>query len=131
MIIDCHAHVFRHWAGACGHESREIHWKHIQKNVTRPAAKVRRARDGAPGDPATLSRLGDNTWAGLRDDIQFRVGPFGRLEYTLDGEDYYIQYMPVGMAEMEAPPGASARTDVLRRGGPLRPADRHELWQDE
>jgi hypothetical protein len=104
MIIDCHTHVFQHWAGACGHESRETHWKYIQKNVTRPAAKVRRARDGAAGDAQALFRKGDDTWAGLRDDIHFRVGPFGRLEYTLDGEDYYIQYMPVGMAQMEAPP---------------------------
>jgi predicted TIM-barrel fold metal-dependent hydrolase len=104
MIIDCHGHVFQHWAGACGHESRAVHWKYIQKNLTRPAAKVRRARDGAPGDPRDLFRPGDNTWAGLRDDIAFRVGRFGRLEYTLAGEDYFIQYMPVGMQEMEAPP---------------------------
>jgi len=104
MIIDCHAHVFQHWAGLCGHESQEVHRKYIQKNVTRPAAKVRRARDGAPADAKALFRAGDNSWAGLRDDVQFRVGPYGRLEYTLNGEDYYIQYMPVGMAEIEAPP---------------------------
>ena len=104
MIIDCHAHVFQHWAGACGHESREVHWKYIQKNLTRPSAVIRRARDGAPCPPGDLFRAGDNTWAGLRTDIQFRVGPFGRLEYTLDGEDYHIQYMAVGMPEIEAPP---------------------------
>jgi len=104
MIIDCHVHVLQRWAGACGHESREIHWKYIQKNVTRPSAKVRRASDGAPADPKALFRTGDNSWAGLRDDVHFRVGPYGRLEYTLSGEDYYIQYMPVGMAEIEAPP---------------------------
>jgi hypothetical protein len=100
MIIDCHAHVFQHWAGLCGHEFQEVHRKYIQKNVTRPAAKVRRGRDGAPADAKALFRAGDNSWAGLRDDVQFRVGPYGRLEYTLNGEDYYIQYMPVGMAEI-------------------------------
>jgi predicted TIM-barrel fold metal-dependent hydrolase len=104
MIIDCHAHVFQHWDGLCGHESQEIHWKYIQKNVTRPSAKIRRARDGAPGDATGLFRPGDNSWAGLRDDVKFRVGPYGRVEFTLDGEDYYIQYMPVGMAQIEAPP---------------------------
>jgi predicted TIM-barrel fold metal-dependent hydrolase len=104
MIIDCHAHIFQHWAGACGHESREVHWKYIQKNVTRPSAAVRRARDGAPASAAALFRADDSTWAGLRADVQFRVGPFGRLEYTLDGEDYYVQYMPVTMAQLEAPP---------------------------
>jgi len=104
MIVDCHAHVFQPWNGPCGHESTEIHWKYIQKNVTRPAAKARRLRDGAPADAGALFRAGDNAWTGLRDDIRFRVGPFGRLEYTLEGEDYGIQYMPVGMAEIHAPP---------------------------
>jgi predicted TIM-barrel fold metal-dependent hydrolase len=104
MIIDCHAHVFQHWSGACGHDSRATHWKYIQKNVTRPSALTRRAGDGAACASGDLFRAEDNTWAGLREDVQFRVGPYGRLEYTLDGEDYYIQYMPVGMAEMEASP---------------------------
>jgi len=104
MIIDCHTHVFQHWAGLCGHQSQEVHWKYIQKNVTRPAAKVRRARDGAPADATALFREGDNTWAGLREDVRFRVGPYGRLEFTVDGEDYHIQYMPVAMREIEAPP---------------------------
>ncbi len=49
MIVDSHAHVFEKWSGACGLPSREIHWKYIQKNLTRPAAKVYRYPDGAPG----------------------------------------------------------------------------------
>jgi predicted TIM-barrel fold metal-dependent hydrolase len=104
MIIDCHTHVFQHWDGLCGHESQEVHWKYIQKNVTRPSSKVRRAKDGAPADAKGLFRAGDNSWTGLRDDVKFRVGSYGRVEFTLNGEDYYIQYMPVGMAEIEAPP---------------------------
>jgi hypothetical protein len=31
MIIDCHAHVFENWHGACGHPSVDIHLKYIQK----------------------------------------------------------------------------------------------------
>lgn len=104
MIIDCHAHAFQTWHSLCGHASQEVHWKYIQKNVTRPSAEVRRARDGAPANTQGLFRPGDNSWAGLRDDVRFRVGCYGRLEYTLDGEDYWIQYMPVGMANIEAPP---------------------------
>ncbi len=42
-------------------------------------------------------------WSGLRA-VDFRVGRYGRLEFTVDGEDYYAQYMPVGMQEMVAPP---------------------------
>ena len=104
MIIDCHAHVFQNWHGLCGHEGQEVHWKYIQKNVSRPSAKVRQARDGAPADAKALFRAGDNSWAGLRSDVQFRIGPYGRVEFTADGEDYYIQYMPVAMAQIEAPP---------------------------
>jgi predicted TIM-barrel fold metal-dependent hydrolase len=104
VIADCHVHIFQNWSGACGHPSREIHWKYIQKNVTRPAARVRRARDGAPVEHPGLHRAGDDTWAGLRDDVDLRVGPYGRLEYTLEGEERWIQYMPVAMAQIEAPP---------------------------
>lgn len=104
MIVDSHTHIFQHWSGACGLPSREIHWKYIQKNLTRPFAKVYRARDGALADSKHLFREGDNTWDGLRDDINFRVGTYGRVEFTVEGEDYYIQYMPVGMAQIESTP---------------------------
>jgi predicted TIM-barrel fold metal-dependent hydrolase len=104
MVVDSHSHIFEKWSGACGLPSREIHWRYIQKNLSRPAAKVYRFSDGALGDASALFRSGDNSWRGLRDDINFRVGPYGRIEFTLDGEDWYVQYMPVGMAEIESTP---------------------------
>src|SRR5437763_2936426 len=103
MIIDCHAHVFQNWHGACGHPSIDVHLKYIQKNVTRPAAETFRVRDGKRVKPGLLFREGDNTWAGLRD-VGFRVGLNGRLEFTHEGEEYAIQYMPVGMQTIQSPP---------------------------
>jgi len=103
MIIDCHAHVFPHWQGACGHPSAAIHLKYLQKVVTRPAARTFRARDGKEVKPTMLFRPGDNTWAGLTD-VDFRVGRFGQLAFTHEGEDYYVQYQPVGMQELACPP---------------------------
>jgi predicted TIM-barrel fold metal-dependent hydrolase len=103
MIIDCHAHVFEHWQGACGHPSAAIHLKYLQKVVTRPAARAYRARDGKQIKPTMLFRPGDNTWAGLTD-VNFRVGRFGQLAFTYEGEDHYVQYMPVGMQEMVCSP---------------------------
>jgi predicted TIM-barrel fold metal-dependent hydrolase len=103
MIIDCHAHVFQNWKDACGHPSIDIHLKYLQKIVTRPAAKTFRARDGAEVRPAMLFRRDDNSWAGLTD-VGFRVGRYGQLQFTVEGEDYFVQYMPVGMQEIEAPP---------------------------
>jgi predicted TIM-barrel fold metal-dependent hydrolase len=103
MIIDCHAHVFQDWHGACGHPSNAIHLRYMQKNVTRPAAKTFRVRDGQQVAPTMLFRPDDNTWAGLAD-VDFRVGRFGRLEFTYEGDEYAIQYMPVGMQTIESPP---------------------------
>jgi predicted TIM-barrel fold metal-dependent hydrolase len=103
VIVDCHAHVFRHWQGACGHASAAVHLKYLQKTVTRPAAKTFRARDGKEVAPTMLSRRGDNTWAGLAD-VGFRVGRYGQLAFTYEGDDYYVQYMPVGMQELVCPP---------------------------
>ena len=103
MIVDCHAHVFTHWQGACGHPSRAMHLKYLQKVVTRPAARAFRVRDGREIKPTMLFRPDDNTWAGLTD-VGFRVGRFGQLCFTYEGEDYYVQYLPVGMQELACPP---------------------------
>ena len=103
MIVDCHAHVFQNWQGACGHPSAAVHLKYLQKVVTRPAARTFRARDGLEVKPTMLFRPGDNTWAGLTD-VQFRAGRFGQLAFTHEGEDYYVQYLPVGMQDLVCPP---------------------------
>ena len=81
MIIDSHAHIFQHWAEACGHPSREIHRAFMQKVQTRPAAKVFRVRDGKEVTGALLYREDDNSWAGLTD-VAFRVGRYGQLDFT-------------------------------------------------
>jgi predicted TIM-barrel fold metal-dependent hydrolase len=103
MIIDCHAHVFQSWHGACGHPSAEIHRRYLQKVQTRTSARVYRGRDGKVFSGALLFEEGDNSWAGLKD-VDFRVGDFGRLDFTVDGEDYHAQYMPPGMQQIVAPP---------------------------
>ncbi|MGA0593611.1 amidohydrolase family protein [Enterovirga sp. CN4-39] len=103
MIVDCHAHVFRNWTESCGHPSTEIHLKYLQKIVTRPSAKVFRLRDGTPASAAPLFRKDDPTWEGLTD-LAFRVGRYGQLQFTYEGEDYAVQYMPVGMQVIESPP---------------------------
>ena len=103
MIVDCHHHVFQHWIGPCGHPSREIHARYIQKMLSRVVAGVMRVRDGAPADTRALLRAGESGWNGLTD-ANVRVGRFGQLEFTVDGEDYVVQYMPVGMQEFVAPP---------------------------
>ena len=87
MIVDSHAHVFENWHGKCGHETKEIHLNSVQKNLTRPSARVFRTRDGAPAEAQLLFQEGDNSWNGLSNNIRFRVGTYGRLEFTVDSED--------------------------------------------
>lgn len=103
MIIDCHAHIFTHWIGACGHPTRDVHKRYLQRVVTRTVAPTFRLRDGAHADTKALFRAGDEGWSGLAN-VDFRVGRFGQLEFTHEGEDYAIQYMPVGMQEQVASP---------------------------
>lgn len=103
MIVDCHHHVFQHWIGPCGHPSRELHARYVQKMLTRTIAPVIRQRDDAPADTRALFRQAESGWGGLKD-VDIRIGRFGQIEFTADGEDYVIQYMPVGMQEFVAPP---------------------------
>jgi hypothetical protein len=103
MIVDCHAHIFENWQGAGGHPSRAVHLKYLQKVVTRPAARTFRVRDGREIKPTMLFRPDDNTWAGLTQ-VDFRAGRFGQLSFTYEGEDHYVQYLPVGMQELACPP---------------------------
>jgi predicted TIM-barrel fold metal-dependent hydrolase len=103
MIVDCHAHIFTHWIGACGHPTRDVHNKYLQRMITRTVAATFRTSDWAKADTRALYRQGDAGWSGL-EDVDFRVGRFGQLEFTHEGHDHAIQYMPVGMQEMTAPP---------------------------
>ncbi|MBI1778912.1 MAG: amidohydrolase [Proteobacteria bacterium] len=104
MIVDCHAHVFQDWGGPAGHPSASIHLKYLQRGFAHPVAtKAFRARDGKQMRLRVLARPDDNTWAGLTD-VNFRVGRHGQLVYTWEGDDYYFQYMPVGMQKIACPP---------------------------
>ncbi|HTM76266.1 MAG TPA: amidohydrolase family protein [Devosia sp.] len=103
MIIDCHAHVFQNWVGNSGHTSSALHKKYLQRMLVGTAAKTFRRSDGAPADTEALIRSGETTWEHLND-VALRVGRFGQIEFTVEGEDYYAQYMPVGMQNIESPP---------------------------
>lgn len=103
MIVDCHAHVIQSWIEPGGHASRAIHARYLQRMLANTVAYTFRARDGARADTQALLSPGDKSWEGLRD-VDFRVGRHGQLEFSVDGEDYYVQYMPVSMQHLECPP---------------------------
>jgi len=88
MIIDCHMHVFPFLAGASGWESVKSHVDFLQKNLYSVARPQVAAEPGY-----WTSKL----------DINFRVGKYGRFEWTENGVDYYRQLMPPSLQEQTAP----------------------------
>lgn len=103
MIVDCHAHVIQNWIEPGGHSTRSLHAKYMQRMLANTVASTFRARDGAPADTKALLHPADKSWNGLGQ-VDFRVGRYGQLEFSVGGEDYYVQYMPVGMQNIESPP---------------------------
>ena len=52
----------------------------------------------------------DPSEQGRRTDVNFRVGRCGRFEWTVDGEDQYVQFLPPFMADLSMPAEVLARS---------------------
>lgn len=102
MIVDSHAHIFPHLGGPCGFPSVAEHLRFLQLYIAGHSNPVRRLKDHAvvegkrplSGPPVAPDSLLD---------VNFRVGKYGRFEWTLDGEDYYLSFLPPNMQELESP----------------------------
>ena len=89
MIIDAHMHVFPWLGGACGWESESAHLDYLKKFMYGAAR------------PAVAAKHG--YWTSELN-VDFRVGKFGRMEWTEEGVDYYRQFMPPSLQEQTASP---------------------------
>lgn len=89
MIIDGHMHVLPYLGGASGWVSKEAHLDYLKRMMYAGAHPVEAAEPGF-----WTSEL----------DINFRVGRFGRVEWTEGGIDYYRQFMPPSLQEQTASP---------------------------
>ena len=70
----------------------------------RAVARAFRMSDGKPLEDASALRApGTVDWDGLTE-VDFRAGTHGRVLFTLDGEDYAIQYLPPTLSTVEATP---------------------------
>ena len=106
MIIDSHAHIFPYLGAGkeAGFSSAEEHLKYSQRLIHKHVAQpVRRKSDNSAVQKETLWDPTDSTEAG-RYNVNFRVGKYGRYEWTMDGVDYYCQFMPPSLQDMTAPP---------------------------
>lgn len=105
MIVDVHAHVFPWLGGASGFDSVAAHMRYLQQSMCGAPFPVRRVRDNRLVEEETLWTLWDGRNPGPEGlyEVNFRVGRFGRLEWTKNGEDYYIQFMPPSLQDVTAP----------------------------
>ncbi|MGD8821946.1 MAG: amidohydrolase family protein [Anaerolineales bacterium] len=107
MIVDIHAHIFPDLNGACGLESVELHRLYLQRfTAATPAQSVKRLSDGKPvenPEDASLWDPDDPTPSGALP-VDFRVGRFGRLEWSKNGQDYYIHLYAPNLQLVESSP---------------------------
>lgn len=102
IVIDIHTHAFPRLGAASGCETAEYHTNCIQTHVQFHAQGIRRADDDSRVNGHLLAPEKDGVDY-LRD-VNFHVSGNGRLEFTVDGENYYIQWYPPWMSDMTARP---------------------------
>ena len=103
-VIDCHAHFFPPAAGASGFPDAATHLLHQQRAMHMHGNQpYRRKRDGTivserplwdPKDPSPTGRKNAN----------FRVGKYGRFEWSANGDDQYVQFLPPEMDDLSMTP---------------------------
>lgn len=99
-VIDCHAHIFPPAAGASGFPDAATHLLHQQRAMHLHGNQpYRRKRDDAIVTERPLWDAHDPSPAGRRD-VGFRVGRFGRFEWTVGQDDYYVQFLPPWMDDL-------------------------------
>lgn len=124
MIIDSHLHAYPHLSGANGWPSVNSHLNRMQRDMYFSTNPPRYKRDNAPVPHQTLWNEKDIGPEGLRE-VGFRPGRFGRLEWTADGQDIYLQFLAPSQVDPLSPPEymlvemdyAGVDVGVLQQGG--------------
>jgi hypothetical protein len=92
MIIDAHAHAFPHHGGASGYKDVQSHLKAQQGTMTHFWGRM------------LTNTLDPQYIPGPEEDVNFRVGRYGRYLWTKNGKEVWLQRFPPMMAEAEWPP---------------------------
>ena len=100
VVFDAHVHSFPPMAEDSGGMMRE-RLGELQHHVRFHGQGIRRTRDNAVVAERLL--VGERDGVSWQPDVDFRFGKFGRLEFTHEGEEYYIQWMPPTMRDMSSP----------------------------
>ena len=101
MIYDGHAYIFPDMKGDGGFEDRDEFQRHLQLAIATHFMPVWRRRDRAAGDNSGLIDESMPRGFDALKEADFRATEFGRFEWTVGGEDYFKQYMPPSVVDME------------------------------
>jgi len=106
IIIDNHAHIFPYLGGNSEYPTEGLQMLYAQKMISithvEPSKRL--------NDHSIVANDSDTLWNQNkpgpegRYEVNFRVGKFGKYEWTKDGIDYYKQLMPIGLQEMISSP---------------------------
>ena len=109
VVFDVHAHCFPPLGERQPGEDMELRLRaHQYHQHTRGAAGtprrwgVFRIRDNVQLHEALM--LGEADGESWMPHVDFRIAPFGRTEFTHEGEDYRIQWLPPTMVDSSSPP---------------------------
>jgi predicted TIM-barrel fold metal-dependent hydrolase len=103
MIVDSHLHVFPYLGDAAGFATARDHLDYLRMQMCHPPQPVRRLPDHAVVEAQTLydeSRLGPGSFT----EADFRVGRFGKMEWSYQGTDHYVQFFAPSFQDMVASP---------------------------
>jgi predicted TIM-barrel fold metal-dependent hydrolase len=103
VVVDSHVHIFPHLGGASGFGSEAEHRQFLQLYMATHGEPVRRLSDHVEVRQQTLHDGHLDGPASLRA-VNFRVGRFGRFEWTADHTDLYLQFFPPGLQDLASPP---------------------------
>ena len=100
VVFDMHVHCFPPLGEDNGYMAERLALH--QYGARYHSQAIRRTRDNATIDKPLLAAEKDGiSW---QPQVDFRIGRFGRVEFTHEGEDYYYQWMPPTMWDMSSPP---------------------------
>ena len=103
MIFDGHAYTFPSLKGNGEFDTPEQLQRHLQQAIGAHHQPPVNVRDGSPGDNSDLIDMAN--WPSLDSlkECNFRTASNGRFEWTANGQDYYKQYFPPLVTDMEYP----------------------------
>jgi predicted TIM-barrel fold metal-dependent hydrolase len=105
MLFDAHAHCFPPLGELGPIEDEGMMRRRLaehQYHVRFHRQGIHRSRDDVRVDEPLLQGEGDG--ASLLPEVDFRIGRFGRVEFTVADEDYYIPWMPPTLTDMSTSP---------------------------